>query len=122
MLKVAVVTHYFPSSATPWQGHSAYETLKELAKLCDVHVFCSTPTYPEIVRTKLDKKTIDPAWRPGGRQRHLHHLSRHPALRPPLQRRHHRASRSAAHSGLRAGHHPQLRRLSAGLRRREIGP
>ena len=42
MLKVAVVTNYFPISTHPWNGHSAYQTLRLLAQTCDVHVF-----YPE---------------------------------------------------------------------------
>jgi hypothetical protein len=32
MLKIAVVTRYFPSSAEPWQGRSAYQALRVLAQ------------------------------------------------------------------------------------------
>ena len=32
MLKIAVVTRYFPSSAEPWQGRSAYQTLRVIAR------------------------------------------------------------------------------------------
>lgn len=64
MLKVAVVTHYFPTSANPWEGHSAYQTLRKLAKLCDVHVFCSVVQYPKLLRPKKAAAYVDLAWAP----------------------------------------------------------
>lgn len=65
MMKVAVVTHYFPTSAMPWQGHSAYQTLRELAKMCELHVFCSVAEYPALLKPKSPHKAVDLAWRPG---------------------------------------------------------
>lgn len=65
MMKLAVVTHYFPTSAMPWQGHSAYQTLRELAKMCEVHVFCSVAEYPTLLKPKSPHKAVDLAWRPG---------------------------------------------------------
>ena len=64
MMKVAVVTHYFPTSAMPWQGHSAYQTLRELTKMCDLHVFCSVAEYPKLLKPKSPHKAVDLAWRP----------------------------------------------------------
>ena len=64
MLKVAVVTHYFPTSANPWEGHSAYQTLRKLAKLCDIHVFCSVVQYPKRLRPKKAAEFVDFAWAP----------------------------------------------------------
>jgi len=43
MLKIAVVTSYFPSSTQPWQGRSAYQTLRVIAREADVRVFYPTP-------------------------------------------------------------------------------
>jgi len=46
MLKIAVITRYFPSSAEPWQGRSAFETLRILARKADVRVFYPDAKYP----------------------------------------------------------------------------
>lgn len=46
MLKIAVVTRYFPSSAEPWQGRSAYQTLRVLARQADLRVFYPNACYP----------------------------------------------------------------------------
>jgi len=43
MLKLAVITRYFPSAQEPWQGRSAYETLRALVPHVDVHVFHAMP-------------------------------------------------------------------------------
>lgn len=64
MLKVAVVTHYFPTSAKPWEGHSAYQTLRKLALLCDIHVFCSVVQYPSLLHPKKDAEPVDLNWAP----------------------------------------------------------
>ena len=39
MLKIAVVTRYFPSSAEPWQGRSAYQKMRVISREADVRVF-----------------------------------------------------------------------------------
>jgi len=52
MLKIAVVTRYFPSSAEPWQGRSAYQTLRVLAREADVRVFFPNATYPSLLRPR----------------------------------------------------------------------
>jgi glycosyltransferase involved in cell wall biosynthesis len=50
MLKIAVVTRYFPSSAEPWQGRSAYQTLRILAQYADVQVFFPNARYPSSLK------------------------------------------------------------------------
>ena len=45
-MRIAVVTRYFPSSAEPWQGRSAYQTLRVLAGKADLHVFYPDAQYP----------------------------------------------------------------------------
>jgi teichuronic acid biosynthesis glycosyltransferase TuaC len=52
MLKIAVVTRYFPSSAEPWQGRSAYQTLRILAREADVRVFFPNAAYPSFLRPR----------------------------------------------------------------------
>jgi teichuronic acid biosynthesis glycosyltransferase TuaC len=52
MLKIAVVTRYFPSSAEPWQGRSAYQTLRVLARKADVRVFFPNATYPALLKPR----------------------------------------------------------------------
>ena len=52
MLKIAVVTRYFPSSAEPWQGRSAYQTLHALAGKADVRVFYPNASYPSWLKPR----------------------------------------------------------------------
>ena len=47
MPRIAVVTPYFPTSANPHGGRSAYETLKQLRGYADIHVVAPIATYPE---------------------------------------------------------------------------
>ncbi len=67
MLKLAVITRYFPSSAEPWQGRSCYETLRILATRADVRVFYPNAAYPSLLRprTRMYDK-LDPSWSPTG--------------------------------------------------------
>lgn len=64
-MKVAVVTQYFPTSQQVWAGHSAYQTLRVLAGMCDLHVF-----YPEAVYlaglapASGRRPRLDPTWQP----------------------------------------------------------
>lgn len=52
MLRIAVVSRYFPSSAEPWQGRSAYETLRVLPSEADIHVFYPNPIFPSFLRPR----------------------------------------------------------------------
>ncbi len=54
MLKIAVITRNFPSSAEPWQGRPAYQTLRELARTADVRVFYPNPGYPSLLKPRGD--------------------------------------------------------------------
>lgn len=49
-MKIAIVTHYFPSSSEPWQGRSAYQRLLELTKIADARVFYPHTAYPDSLR------------------------------------------------------------------------
>lgn len=46
MFRIAVITRYFPSSAEPWQGRSAYETIRILSRHAHVKVFYPHPSWP----------------------------------------------------------------------------
>jgi glycosyltransferase involved in cell wall biosynthesis len=62
MLRIAVVTHYFPSSAEPWQGRSAYQTLRLIARRADVQVFYPNSSYPSILKSRSRGFTLDHSW------------------------------------------------------------
>jgi glycosyltransferase involved in cell wall biosynthesis len=64
MLRVAVVTSYFPISTRPWNGHSAYQTLRLLAKMCQLRVFYPEATYPRLLRPSISFGDFDRSWNP----------------------------------------------------------
>ena len=63
MIKVAVVTAYFPTSTNPWEGRSAYETLRILATRTDLHVFCPVATYPRVL-ARTNRTPPNLSWSP----------------------------------------------------------
>ncbi len=50
MLRIAVVTAHFPSSAKPTIGRPAYQTLHFLSKKCEVRVFYPRACYPSLFK------------------------------------------------------------------------
>ena len=66
-LRVAVVTQYFPTSAQPWAGHSAYQTLLPLSQLCDLHVFYPEARYPAWLTPPVARRpALNRTWSPPG--------------------------------------------------------
>src|ERR1035438_2568029 len=64
-MKIAVVTRYFPSSAEPWQGRSAYQILRVLARQADVRVFFPNANYPSWLKPRSRTyEHLDPLYRP----------------------------------------------------------
>jgi glycosyltransferase involved in cell wall biosynthesis len=57
-MRVAVITRYFPTSHEPWAGHSAYQTLRILARHCDLKVFYPESRYPPLLtpRSRTGRK------------------------------------------------------------------
>jgi glycosyltransferase involved in cell wall biosynthesis len=51
-VKIAFVSNYFPSSAQPSQGRSAYQTLRVLARKADVQVFYPNSNYPSLFKPR----------------------------------------------------------------------
>jgi len=52
MLRLAVVTAYFPLREQPYRGHSAYQTLLELKRWMDIEVFCPLASYSSWLRPR----------------------------------------------------------------------
>jgi glycosyltransferase involved in cell wall biosynthesis len=50
MLKIAVVTAHYPSSAEPTRGRPAYQTLRVLSRQCEVEVFYPHAAYPPLLK------------------------------------------------------------------------
>ena len=64
-LRIAVLTQYFPTSAQPWAGHSAYQTLRPLSQLCDLHVFYPEARYPTwLTPAGARRPALDRSWSP----------------------------------------------------------
>ena len=47
-MRITVVTSYFPTSARPYGGRSAYETLRLLKRWADIQVVCPLTAYPKL--------------------------------------------------------------------------
>jgi glycosyltransferase involved in cell wall biosynthesis len=63
-MRVAVVTQYFPSSVAPWAGHSAYQTLRPLARRCELKVFYPEITYPSGLAPRSSRGPLDHTYQP----------------------------------------------------------
>ena len=54
MLRIAVVTAHFPSSANPTNGRPAYQSLRLLSQSCAVRVFYPNAVYPSLLKPRHD--------------------------------------------------------------------
>jgi glycosyltransferase involved in cell wall biosynthesis len=52
MLRIAVVTAHYPSSAEPTRGRPAYQTLRVLSRQCEVEVFYPHAAYPPLLKPR----------------------------------------------------------------------
>jgi len=67
MLKIAVVTAHFPSSAHPTHGRPAYETMRILNGACNVRVFFPHAVYPSFLKPRSRIYSgLDPSYSPPG--------------------------------------------------------
>lgn len=63
MLRVAVVTRYFPSSGEPSHGRSLYETLRIVGRSAQVRVFYPNASYPRLLKPgSRTYDSLDPAF------------------------------------------------------------
>ncbi|MGA9072258.1 MAG: glycosyltransferase [Terracidiphilus sp.] len=84
-MKIAVVTRYFPSSAEPWQGRSAYQTLRLLARKADLRVFYPDAQYPALLRPRTKGyDRLDDSFSPPDVQANYYHFPALPLLSRPL--------------------------------------
>jgi glycosyltransferase involved in cell wall biosynthesis len=85
MLRVAVITKYFPSSGLPTHGRSAYQTLRRLAPHAEVRVFYPHANYPSWLkpRTRTYGK-LDLNFSPPDVKATYHNYFALPALTRPI--------------------------------------
>jgi teichuronic acid biosynthesis glycosyltransferase TuaC len=85
MLRIAVVSRYFPSSGEPWQGRSAYQTIRALNSQADVHVFYPNSAYPTFLRPRTRLfEALDPNYSPAGVSVSYHDYPALPLLSRPF--------------------------------------
>jgi glycosyltransferase involved in cell wall biosynthesis len=64
-MRITVVTSYFPTSARPYGGNSAFQTLRALKPCASIEVVCPLERYPNIPGLKPGRyERADPAWQP----------------------------------------------------------
>lgn len=85
MLKIAVITRYWPSSGEPWQGRSAFQTLRSLDGLAKVRVFYPNAAYPAVLkpRSRLYRR-LDPTYAPAEVETSYHNYPALPLLTRPF--------------------------------------
>ena len=85
MLKIAVVSRYFPSSAEPWQGRAAYQMLRVLARETQVQVFFPNAKYPPFLRPRSRKyDRLDRSYSMPGVEVSYHNFPALPLVSRPL--------------------------------------
>jgi len=85
MLRIAVVTRYFPSSGEPWAGRSLYEPLRILARSAEVRVFYPNADYPGFLRPRSRMYgQLDRSFSPPGVNVSYFNYSALPLLSRPL--------------------------------------
>lgn len=66
-MRIAVITQYWPTSAQPWGGHSAYQTVRILAERHQVRVFYPESRYPSVLTPgSRIHGHLDPSYQPQG--------------------------------------------------------
>jgi teichuronic acid biosynthesis glycosyltransferase TuaC len=64
-MKITVVTSYFPTSARPYGGNSAFHTLRFLKPHASIEVICPQERYPNIPGLRPSRyEPADLAWKP----------------------------------------------------------
>jgi teichuronic acid biosynthesis glycosyltransferase TuaC len=85
VLRVAVVTRYFPSSAEPAQGRSAYQTLRVVSRDADVRVFYPHAAYPSLLTPRSRTyNRIDATFRAPGVNVNYYNFTAIPVLSRPF--------------------------------------
>ena len=84
-MRIAVITSYFPSSAEPWQGRSAYQTMRVLARNAEVRVFYPSAAYPSLLKPRSrNYGKLDPSYSPPGVKASYYEFPALPVVSRPL--------------------------------------
>ena len=122
-MKITVVTSYFPTSACPYGGTSAFNTLRFLKSHASIEVICplgALPQHPGIQALAIRARRPDLAT--PGAQDHLLRVPRDSHPDAPVQWTRLRTHPAAVRAPLTARSHPELLALSRWIRRRARGP
>jgi teichuronic acid biosynthesis glycosyltransferase TuaC len=85
MLRIALVSRYFPSSGEPWQGRSAYQTIRALTSQAEVHVFYPNSAYPSFLRPRTRLYDgLDKNYSPAGVKVSYHDYAAVPLISRPF--------------------------------------
>jgi glycosyltransferase involved in cell wall biosynthesis len=64
-MRITVITSYFPTSARPYGGNSAFQTLRSLKPHASIEVVCPQERYPDFPGLKPARyEPADPEWQP----------------------------------------------------------
>jgi glycosyltransferase involved in cell wall biosynthesis len=88
-MKIAVVTRYFPNSAEPWQGRSAYQIMRLIARKADVQadvrVFFPNSNYPSWLKPpSRTYDALDTSYSPPDVNMTYHNYPAAPLLSRPI--------------------------------------
>lgn len=84
-LRIAVVTPELPSREYPHRGRSVYETLRHLAAVSDLQVFCPLPRYPAHFRPRrYDYRKVDLTYSLPGVSAHFFEYPAFPIMTRPF--------------------------------------
>lgn len=85
MLRIAVITQYFPTREQPWRGHSAYQTLRAFTQDACVEVFFPHACYPSGLRPRSRiYRSLDTSFSPPDVKAHYINYPALPALSRPV--------------------------------------
>jgi len=85
MLRIAVVTAHYPSSAEPTRGRPAYQTLRVLSRQCEVEVFYPHAAYPPRLKPRSRSyDSLDHAYTLPGVITHYHDYPVLPLISRPF--------------------------------------
>jgi glycosyltransferase involved in cell wall biosynthesis len=84
MLRITLVSSYFPTSTDTYKGHSAFRTFQHLRELADIQAIVPLPAYPSARALFHEAARLDPNYRPAGIETTYFHFPAIPLLTRPL--------------------------------------
>ena len=83
MLRITLVSSYFPTSTDTYKGHSAFRTFQHLRDLADIKAIVPLPAYPSARGWFHEAARLDPNYRPAGIETTYFHYPAIPLLTRP---------------------------------------